>query len=103
MLIRGAGLLVSLPAKELDAFCPTGSIFKDTELRNTPLSVELRLALDVARQACAKRRVPLLIVARPEIFTHGLPLKWLRDRLGGVEDHLCISDGTAVRPIPQLR
>ena len=103
MLIRGAGLLVSLPAKELDAFCPPGSIFKDTELRNTSLSVELRLALDVARHACAKRRVPLLIVARPEIFTHGLALQWLRDRLGGIEDHLCISDGTAVRPIPLLR
>ena len=103
MLIRGAGLLVSLPAKELDDFCPPSSIFKDTELRNTPLSVELRSALDVARHACTKRRVPLLIVARPEIFTHGLALQWLRDRLGGIEDHLCISDGTAVRPIPLLR
>ena len=103
MLIRGAGLLVSVPAKELDAVCPPGSIFKDTVLRNTPLSVELRLALDVARHACAKKRVPLLIVARPEIFTHGLALQWLRDQLGGIEDHLCISDGTAVRPIPLLR
>jgi hypothetical protein len=37
------------------------------------------------------------------MFTHGVSLDWLRSRAPGIEDHLCISDGTAVRPIPTMR
>jgi hypothetical protein len=103
MLSTAAGLLVSLPAKELAGFSPSGSLFEDAELRDVSVSDELRSALDVARQFCSTRKMPMLFVARPEIFTHGDTLQWLKSRLGRIKDHLCISDGSAVRPIPQLR
>jgi hypothetical protein len=103
MLTTTTGLLVSLPARELAGICPSGSLFKDAELGDAVLSDELRSALEVARQFCSARKMPLLFVARPEIFTHGESLQWLKDRLGRVKDHLCISDGSAIRPIPQMR
>jgi hypothetical protein len=103
MLTTTTGLLVSLPAKELAGFYPSGSLFKEAELRDLAVSDELRSAVDVARQFCSARKMPLLFVARPEIFTHGDTLQWLRDRLGRIRDHLCISDGSAIRPIPQMR
>ncbi len=102
-MLKGPGLVVSLPARELTQFVPSSSLFDLTELRNVPLSHELRAAVELARQTCARNKVRLLLIARPEIFTHGVSLEWLRRQLGGIEDHLCISDGTAVRPIPQLR
>jgi hypothetical protein len=98
-----SGLLVSLPAKELRDFAPSGSVFGTAELRDVLISDELRSALDLTQQVCARQRTRLLSVVRPEIFTHGATLEWLRGRLGGIQDHLCISDGTAVRPIPELR
>ncbi len=103
MLFGGPGLLVSLPARELSLFTPSGSLFTGAELRDVPLSHELRAALKLVVQTCAAKKLRILMVARPEMFTHGMSLDWLRSRLGGIEDHLCISDGTAVRPIPQMR
>ena len=103
MLIHGPGLLVSLPASELRELVPSGSLLKATELRGIDLSPELTRALDLVRRACEVRKIPLRWVARPEIFTHGVALEWLKAQLGPIRDHLCISDGTAIRPIVGFR
>jgi hypothetical protein len=103
MLLTGKGLIVSLPARELADFRPSGSLFEEGELRKVVLSEELMSALAAVKQLCAARKLPLRFLARPEIFTHGESLAWLRTRLGDIKDHLCISDGCAVRLIPSLR
>jgi hypothetical protein len=103
MLLTGSGLIVSLPARELVGFRPSGSLFDEGELRKVGLSEELMSALTAVKQLCASRKLPLRFLARPEIFTHGESLAWLLAQLGGIKDHLCISDGFAVRPIPSLR
>lgn len=103
MQINGTGLLVSLPASELGAFRPSGSLYGMEELRKVRLSDDLWAALTAAEQHCRKLKLTLRLVARPEIFTHGVAHQWLRERTAGIEDHLCISDGTTVRPIPQMR
>lgn len=103
MLLTGDGLIVSLPARELAGFRPSGSLFEAEELREASLSEELLSALQAVTQFCAARNVSLRFLARPEIFTHGDSLEWLRRRLGGVTDHLCVSDGYAVRPLPSMR
>lgn len=103
MFIQGNGLIVSLPARELTDFRPSGSLFEEGELRKAALSEELTSALAAIKQFCALNRLMVRFLARPEIFTHGEPLAWLRARLGGIKDHLCLSDGYAVRPIPSMR
>lgn len=103
MLLTGKGLIVSLPARELAGFRPSGSFFEADELGKVVLSQELRSALIATTQLCAARKLPLRLLARPEIFTHGDSLAWLQARLRGIKDHLCISDGRAVRPVASLR
>jgi hypothetical protein len=103
MLVDGSGLLVSLPAEELRGMTPSASLFAPSELDRHPLSNELRWVLQAATQACMAKKVRMLVVARPEIFTHGESLRWLQDQLMGIKDHLCVSDGTAVRPIRGMR
>jgi hypothetical protein len=103
MQINGKGLLISLPASEVGGFWPSGSLYELAELRGARISDDLKAALAVAEQHCKKLKLTLRLVARPEIFTHGAALEWLRERTVGIEDHLCISDGTAVRPIPLMR
>jgi hypothetical protein len=103
MLTSGNGLLVSLPARELARFRPSGSLFEEGELRKVVLSEELTCALAAIKQLCAARNLPLRFLARPEIFTHGDSLAWLSARVEGINDHLCVSDGHTVRPIPSMR
>jgi hypothetical protein len=102
MQFTGAGLAVSLPAQELQGFTPSGSVFEAAELAAAPLSPDLRAALEVIRQALPKQQ-RLVFIARPEIFTHGVSLEWLQSRLQGITDHLALSDGSALRLIPQMR
>ena len=103
MLTSGNGLVVSLPARELASFRPSGSVFEEGELRKAVFSEELSCALAAIKQLCASRKLPLRFLARPEIFTHGDLLTWLSVRLEGIKDHLCVSDGHTVRPIPSMR
>ena len=103
MLIQGPGLLVSLPPEELRGFSPPASLFQPSDLHGVALSPELRWALHAATQACLDARGRMILVARPEIFTHGMALAWLQDQLMGIGDHLALSDGTAVRPISGMR
>jgi hypothetical protein len=103
MLVGGAGLLISLPAEELRGMNLSASLFPPSELNASAISDELRWALQLATNVCTVQQARVLVVARPEIFTHGLSLTWLQDQLMGVKDHLCVSDGTAVRPIHGMR
>ena len=94
-------LLVSIPARELAHNTPTGSIFPFEELRNFTISTELAAGLDLLETACKSSGSTVTAIARPEIFTHGAALQWLLERVEDSKNHLCFSDGEAVRLIPQ--
>ena len=98
-------LVISVPARELTHVPVTGSVFDTTLMEGAPISAELRIAVDLVTAAYRRGGAtePLRCVARPEIFTHGASLTWLQRTLGSVSRHLCLSDGTSIKLIPQLR
>jgi len=96
-------LAISLPSQELAGFVPSGSVFSPRELSRASLSPLLQGALGIVRRHCAVNNVPILMIARPELFQHGESLRWLFDRLAKVRDHLIFSDGKTVRPLPAMR
>ena len=98
-----AGLAISLPGAELAALDLPGSVTEPKAVLADRLSVELRAALLLVLGACRRRRVPVRVVARPEIFTHGNAERWLRTQLGNIVQHLCISDGTTIKHLPGCR
>jgi len=67
------------------------------------LAPDLRMAVDLVLSTYADRAAPMRCVVRPEIFTHGKALDWLREKLGDVTDHINISDGTTIKLIPGVR
>ena len=97
------GLAISLPGAELAGLDLPGSVTDPKAVLAGRLSAELRAALLLVLQACRHRHVPVRMVARPEIFTHGEAERWLRARLGGVAEHLCVTDGTTIKQIPGCR
>ncbi len=96
-------LILSLPAAEISRFRVPSSFFGINDLAAAPLSPELRLALQLLAAAAERRDIALRIVARPEIFTNGETLAWLARETIGATDHLCISDGAALRVLPGLQ
>jgi hypothetical protein len=102
MLDDGA-LAVSLPALELQAFRPPASVFSTDDLAAAEFSSALSIAVELVTGICRESGFEPTFVARPEIFTHGESRAWLAERLGGVKDHLALSDGTTIRLIPGLR
>jgi hypothetical protein len=98
-LFAPAGLAISLPGAELAGLELPGSVTDPDAVLARSLSQDLRAALGLVLDECQRRQVPVQIVARPEIFTHGSAERWLRDRLGDITQHLCISDGTTIKPI----
>jgi hypothetical protein len=97
-----APLLVSVPPWELAGLDIPASLFGRETLQGAELSPRLAAALqliDRSRPAGS----PLRFVARPEIFTDGATLDWLKARIGDVEDHLALSDGSSVKLLPGLR
>ncbi len=102
-MFAAPGLAVSLPARELAEDPPPGSLFGTEHLAEARISSDLRVAVGLIDTACRRRNLPLVFVARPEIFTHSASLAWLQGKLGGVENHLCISDGMAIRVVPSMR
>jgi hypothetical protein len=95
-------LAISAPALELKSARLPGSIFAATDIASAPISAQLRFALDLVTSVCRDAGSEPIFVARPEIFTHGPSLAWLKDRLGGARNHLSLSDGTTIRTIPGL-
>ena len=102
-MFHRAGLALSLPARELGRAVLPRAVFEPEALAQAPLSEALRGALALVLEAAASRDTPVRIVARPEIFTHGDSLAWLREQLGAGNDHLCLSDGACIQSIPTLR
>lgn len=102
-MLGETGLAVSFPASELNAVALPGSLFKPALLHAAAVSDDLRRALALVESLCAQSGARLVCVARPEIFTHGQSLEWLRAQMGDIGDHLAISDGTTIRAIPGLR
>ncbi len=96
-------LILSLPAVEISPLRLPSSFFGINDLAALPLSPALRLALDLVTAEAGRRGTDLRIVARPEIFTNGETLAWLARETTGATDHLCISDGAAIRVLPGLQ
>lgn len=95
-------MLVSLPASELRNVQITESLFELNVCRTDTFSTQMRSALNIVDE-CVRADAPKLVVARPEMFTEGMTLKWLNDHACGVKDHLCFSDGSTIRLIPGFR
>ena len=93
-------LLVSIPGSALTDLKLPGSVFAWRDLRDAVLPPDLRLALRLVMEHAAAARLRVRFLARPEIFTHGAPRAWLDARIAGSTDHLILSDGRSLRPIP---
>jgi len=104
-LVNGEPLVISVPARELVLVPIAGSVFDTAVFSGAVISAELRLALDLvtATYRSVGGLQPVRCVARPEIFTHGLSLEWLKRNLGQATQHLCLSDGTSIKLIPRFR
>jgi len=104
-MFTGEPLVISIPACELAHVAVTGSVFDTKVMEGASISADLRIAVDLVTAAYRRGGAtePLRCVARPEIFTHGPSLNWLQNALGPIKQHLCLSDGTSVKLIPQLR
>lgn len=102
-MFESNGLVVSVPANELAEIILPGSFFNAGVLLSNVISTTLRAAVQMLCDVYAGSNRQLLFVARPEIFTNGASRVWLDERLGNIEDHLCISDGSVIHIIPGLR
>ena len=96
-------LLVSIPGSLIEGLRLPGSLFGREVLRDVVLPIELRAALALVSAEADAQSVPLLFVARPEIFTHGRSRAWLDDRIGSARDHVVLTDGHTLRSLPGLR
>lgn len=99
----GENLLVSIPGSALADLKLPGSLFAWRDLRDAMLPPDLQLALRLVMEHAAAARIRVRFLARPEIFTHGASRAWLDQRIGGVSDHLALSDGQTLRCLPGLR
>jgi hypothetical protein len=99
-LFSGAGLIVSLPGAEVERINWRGSLAELHEVLGAPLSLELRLAVQVVRDAACRHGMRTICVARPELFCEGVSARWLRTHAPGFTQHLCLSDGLAVKKLP---
>ncbi len=100
-MFEGSGLAISLPASELSALGPASSLFGIEQIRRAPISDDLRTAINVVLAHAGDLRV--VFIARPEVFTNSASLGWLTEKLAGIANHLCISDGLTIRVVPGLR
>jgi hypothetical protein len=96
-------IVLSLPARELPLAAITGSVFELDALSAVPLPADLRMAVELIAGAYHGVAAPIRCVVRPEMFTHGASLNWLRQKLGDATDHICVSDGVSIKLIPHLR
>ena len=96
-------LIVSVPAGELAGCEIPAAVFPVEHLLAGAISEPLRCALGVLKQMLAKKYSALWCVARPEMFVEAATLGWLKERMGGATDHICLTDGHAVKAIPGMR
>ncbi len=77
-----------------------GSFAEPEAVLANPLSLELRSALEILHHEANRRHLPIMCVARPEVFTHGISEAWFRDRISPSTQHVCLSDGSTVKHLP---
>lgn len=102
-MLDNQGLAISIPAKELAGVQVPASLFGMDRLLAANISPELRCALRQIDALHADSDTRPVFIARPELFVVGSALDWLYEKLGTIRDHLCLSDGSAIRPIPGMR
>jgi hypothetical protein len=102
-VFEGDGLAVSIPARELAPVPLPGSLYAMDHLATADISPHLRRALQQIEARSAPSGNRPIFVARPELFTDGATLRWLRNKLGPIRDHVCLSDGSTIRLIPGMR
>lgn len=93
-------LLVSIPSIELNRLKLRGTVFDARRLLNAPLSRSLLRAVEVVLEQLAPRHGDVRCVARPEMFTHGEALAWLRQEASGATRHVCLSNGQTLKLLP---
>lgn len=102
-MFEGSGLAISLPPREMAGAMPPASLFSIDYLADAAISDDLRIAVALVADMCRVHKIPIVLIARPEVFTNSASLAWLQDQLGGIVNHLCITDGMTVRVIPEMR
>jgi hypothetical protein len=105
MSLFGSGrLVISLPAAEIGMLALPGSVLTREEALGLPVSRMLGCTLALIEGRCRADGVETVYLARPEIFVGAGPgAAWLRARLGGATEHLCITDGSTVKPVDGCR
>jgi len=97
-------VVISLPARELAKLSIPASVFDMTVVTRAPLTADLRMAVELVCNAyCGAGEAPIRCVARPEMFTHGASLAWLKKHLGPVSEHIALSDGSTLKLLPEYR
>jgi len=79
-----------------------GSLAEPADVLANPVSLELRSALEILLAEARRRGLPVMCVARPEMFTHGMAEAWFRARVSPLAQHVCLSDGSSVKHLPGL-
>ena len=95
--------LLSLPGSELLGIDLPGSVFELHEILATSIAPPLRLAVELVRDEARRLGSQVICVARPALFTPGMPDHWLRQQVGPATEHLCLSDGTSIQTIASCR
>jgi hypothetical protein len=90
--------VISVPAYDLRNVDTSGSVFDARELERLSIPEDLRRAVQLVSALCRKP----LCMTRPEIFTYGAARHWLDGQLGSVRNHVCLSDGSAIKLIDGL-
>ena len=98
-LFSGKGLLISIPASEVERVGWRGSLADLHEILSAPLSPELRLALSIVRAAAMQNGTRLRGIARPEMFSTPIAVQWLQINAPGCRQHLCFSDGVSIKTL----
>jgi hypothetical protein len=92
-------LLISLPGKSVEYLPFPGSFIDPDQVLEADVPIELRLAFHLITEEALDRRITVRCIVRPELFSHGQSEVWLREHITTETQHLCLSDGTTVKPI----
>ena len=100
-MLDGPPPLLSVPSGEVARHALSGSIVPVAEILHSAVSPDLEVALGLIRSAFGESAT-FRVVVRPEMFTHGVTMAWLREQIGSQNTHLCLSDGQSVRLVPGM-
>lgn len=90
--------MLSVPSYLFQGVEIPGSVFAVKHLLGVRMPGELRRAIELVCRCYPNSKC----LPRPELFTNGASRAWLDERLGGIDCHVCISDGTAVKIVAGL-